>query len=190
MKIFIADAYDSFVYMLYQYLGELTRGKAELLVKRCGKFSLSEVGKFSPDYIILSPGPGHPKDSHFIPLIERFSSTPTLGVCLGHQAIGLAFGARIERAKNIMHGKTSAIEHDGKTIFKGIRNPLTATRYHSLMVTALPSSLERSAVSMEDGEIMALRHKKYPIEGVQFHPESVLTKDGKKILKNFLGHYG
>ncbi|MBI4399356.1 aminodeoxychorismate/anthranilate synthase component II [Candidatus Micrarchaeota archaeon] len=186
-KIFIIDAYDSFVYMLYQYLGSFPDVK--LMIRRSDKFTLDEIKKFNPDYIVLSPGPGHPKDSNFIPVIKEFKTTPILGVCLGHQAIGLAFGSKIEVAKNIMHGKTSEIVHDNKTIFRGLGNPIKATRYHSLIVTDPPDSLEVSAKSRNDNYIMAIRHKKYPIEGVQFHPESVLTSEGKKILKNFLEHY-
>lgn len=185
-KIFIIDAYDSFVYMLYQYLGAMN---TQLKVVRCDKFSLNDVRAYDPDYIVLSPGPGHPKDSHFVPVIQEFSSTPIFGVCLGHQAIGLAFGAKIVQAKNIMHGKITQVQHDRKTIFKRVPNPFTATRYHSLVVTDLPSCLEVSATSSTDGEIMALRHKSKPCEGVQFHPESVLTKPGKLILKNFLEYY-
>lgn len=185
-KIFIIDAYDSFVYMLYQYLGAMN---TQLKVARCDKFTLNELKTFDPDYIVLSPGPGHPKDSHFIPVIQEFNSTPIFGVCLGHQAIGMAFGAKIMQAKNIMHGKITQVQHDRKTIFKRVPNPFVATRYHSLVVTELPDCLEASATSLTDGEIMALRHKKQPCEGVQFHPESVLTKPGKTILKNFLECY-
>ncbi len=189
-KIFMVDAYDSFVYMIYQYLGELTEGKAEIRMRRTSEVTLNEIRKFSPDYIILSPGPGHPKDSKFLPVIEEFHDTPTLGVCLGHQAIGLAFGAKVTQARKILHGKTSQIEHDKKTIFHGLKSPIEATRYHSLMVVELPDSLEKSAVAKDDREIMALRHKKFPMEGVQFHPESVLTEEGKHILRNFLSYYG
>lgn len=188
-KIFIIDAYDSFVYMLYQYLGELAGESAEIKVVRNDKFKLSDIREFDPDYIILSPGPGHPKDSHFIPVLHEFSGTPTFGVCLGHQALGLAFGAKIICAKNILHGKVSSISHDGKTIFSGLPNPFTATRYHSLMATEPPAELIVSARSKEDNEIMAFRHAKYPFESVQFHPESVMTQNGKMILKNFLEYY-
>jgi len=188
-KIFIIDAYDSFVYMLYQYLGELAGPSSEIKVVRNDKFTLSDIRIFDPDYIILSPGPGHPKDSNFIPVLKEFSGTPTFGVCLGHQALGLAFGGKVVGAKNILHGKVSKIKHDGKTIFANLSNPLTATRYHSLMVIDPPSDLVVSARSLEDNEIMGLRHAKHPFEGVQFHPESVMTQNGKAILKNFLDYY-
>ena len=186
MKIFVIDAYDSFVFMLYQYLGELG---AELEVKRNDQFTLSEIKKFDPDYIVLSPGPGRPEDSHFVPVIQEFEQTPILGVCLGHQAIGLAFGARVKLAEKVFHGKTALIKHDGKTIFKDLENPFEAARYHSLAVDNLPSELEASSHSLEDKEIMSVRHVKRPVEGVQFHPESVLTKSGKKLLSNFINYY-
>jgi anthranilate synthase/aminodeoxychorismate synthase-like glutamine amidotransferase len=190
MKVLIIDAYDSFVYMLYQRIGELAKG-AEIKVVRNDAITIAQIARYAPDFIVLSPGPGHPKDSGFVGILRRFPDTPTLGVCLGHQAIGLAFGGRIGRARSIMHGKVSSIAHDGKTIFKGVANPLRATRYHSLIVEEknLPRELEVSARSVEDNYIMALRHRKHPVEGVQFHPESVMTAEGKKILGNFLAAY-
>lgn len=190
MKVLIIDAYDSFVYMLYQRIGELAKG-AEIKVVRNDAITIAQIARYAPDFIVLSPGPGHPKDSGFVEILRRFPDTPTLGVCLGHQAIGLAFGGRIGRARSIMHGKVSSIAHDGKTIFKGVANPLRATRYHSLIVEEknLPRELEVSARSVEDNYIMALRHRKHPVEGVQFHPESVMTAEGKKILGNFLAAY-
>ncbi|VVB66324.1 Anthranilate synthase component 2 [Candidatus Gugararchaeum adminiculabundum] len=191
-KILFIDAYDSFVYNLYQYFGELTKGKADLFIKRKDEITLEEIKKLDPDYIVLSPGPGHPRDSNFIPVIKEFSSRiPTFGVCLGHQSIGMAFGGKISVAENIMHGKTSQINHDGKTIFAGVQNPFTGTRYHSLIVElkSVPEDFIISATSQKDNYVMAMRHKSYPIECVQFHPESILTSEGKKIIKNFLDHY-
>ncbi|MEM3399542.1 MAG: aminodeoxychorismate/anthranilate synthase component II [Candidatus Micrarchaeia archaeon] len=186
-KVFIVDAYDSFVYMLYQYFGAMG---LEVRIVRKDKYTVEEIKQFDPDYIVLSPGPGHPKDSNFLPVLENFLEVPTLGVCLGHQAIGLAFGGEISIAPNIMHGKTSTITHDGRTIFEDVKNPFEATRYHSLVISKVPPSLSVSAKSMSDELVMAVRHIRFPLEGVQFHPESVMTKEGKKILRNFVDHYG
>jgi anthranilate synthase/aminodeoxychorismate synthase-like glutamine amidotransferase len=188
--VFVLDNYDSFTYNLVQYLGELG---ATVEVRRNDQVSVSEVEALDPDRILISPGPCTPQDAGIsIDLIRHFTGkVPVLGVCLGHQAIGEAFGGRVVRAKNLMHGKTSRVEHDGRTIFKGVDSPMTGTRYHSLIVSEdqLPAELEISARSTErDGTqvIMGLRHRKYPVEGVQFHPESVLTDQGKKIVANFL----
>lgn len=186
MKVLIIDNIDSFVYNLYQYVGE--QG-ANVVVKR-NHITPAEVKEFAPDKIIISPGPGIPENAgNSIPIIKEFGrETPILGVCLGHQAIGVAFGAKVSRAKVLMHGKTCEITHDGKTIYRGVKNPFTATRYHSLAIDegGFPDDLEISATSKSDGMIMGVRHKKYPIEGVQFHPESILTGEGKRIIKNFL----
>lgn len=190
MRVLIIDNYDSFVYNLAQYIGELG---AKPLVYRNDKISLAKAEKLKPDRILLSPGPGNPEDAKYVgvtyELLAHLSkSVPTLGVCLGHQAIIHFFGGKIRRAQKIMHGKTSLIKHDGKSIFRGVRNPIVATRYHSLVgdKNHLPSSLKITAISLDDGEIMGVRHTKYPIEGIQFHPESILTESGKLILKNFL----
>jgi para-aminobenzoate synthetase component II len=184
--IIVIDNYDSFTYNLVQYLGELG---AELQTYRNDKITINEIKKLSPEKILISPGPGYPKDAGIsIPLIREFAGkVPILGVCLGHQAIGEAFGGKIVSAKRFMHGKTSQIHHDGKTIFKGLPDPFDATRYHSLLVekSSLPDCLEISAWTDQD-EIMGLRHKEYKIEGIQFHPESILTTEGKNLLKNFL----
>jgi para-aminobenzoate synthetase component 2 len=184
--ILIIDNYDSFTYNLVQYLGELG---ANLVVKRNDEISTQEIKAMCPQKIIISPGPGGPKDAGISgEIVKQFAeSTPILGVCLGHQVIGHVFGAEIVRAERIMHGKTSEIHHDGKTIFSGISNPFTATRYHSLIVKreSMPDCFKISAWTKE-GEIMGLRHKEYSIEGVQFHPESILTGEGKKLLANFL----
>jgi para-aminobenzoate synthetase component 2 len=182
MKVLVIDNIDSFVYNLVQYVGELG---AEVVVRR-NKVSKEEIKKINPDKIILSPGPGHPKDSGAtLTVLEEFKDTPTLGVCLGHQALGLVFGAKVKRAYRVLHGKVSEIKHDGKTIFSDLSNPFTATRYHSLIVDDIPDCLEVSARTKE-GEVMGLRHKEYPLEGVQFHPESVLTTQGKMLIENFL----
>jgi anthranilate synthase/aminodeoxychorismate synthase-like glutamine amidotransferase len=188
--VFVLDNYDSFTYNLVQYLGELG---ANVEVRRNDQVRVSDVEALDPERIVVSPGPCTPQDAGIsIELIRHFAGkVPVLGVCLGHQAIGEAFGGRVVRAKNLMHGKTSRVEHDGKTVFGGVRSPLTATRYHSLIVEekGLPADLEVSARTTEpDGTrvIMGLRHRKYPVEGVQFHPESVLTNDGKKLIANFL----
>lgn len=180
------DNYDSFTYNLVQYLGELGE---KLMVFRNDEITISEIEKLKPSRIVISPGPGFPIDAGIsMGVIRHFAGKiPILGVCLGHQAVGEVFGGKIVRAGRIMHGKTSEIYHDGKTIFKGLPNPFTATRYHSLLVEkkSLPKVLKISAWTKE-GEIMGLRHKKYKVEGVQFHPESILTSSGKRLLQNFL----
>jgi para-aminobenzoate synthetase component 2 len=185
--ILLLDNYDSFTYNLAQYLGELG---CTLEVHRNDKVSVEQIVQRKPERIVISPGPCTPQEAGIsVELIEKLAGKfPILGVCLGHQAIGAAFGAKIIRAPKLFHGKTSEIEHDGKGIFKSVPNPLTATRYHSLIVErkSLPRELVVSAET-RDGIIMALRHRKHKIEGVQFHPESVLTESGKQILKNFLG---
>lgn len=188
--VFVLDNYDSFTYNLVQYLGELG---AEVEVRRNDQVTVEEVEALQPERILLSPGPCTPQEAGIsIELIRHFAGrTPLLGVCLGHQAIGAAFGGEVVRAGKLMHGKTSRVEHDGKTIFRGLSSPLTATRYHSLIVAEanLPGDLEISARTREaDGSsvIMGLRHRRYPVEGVQFHPESVLTDGGKQLIRNFL----
>ena len=184
--ILMIDNYDSFTYNLVQYIGQLG---GEVVVHRNDQISLDEIRRLQPDAIVISPGPCTPKEAGIsVELIRQFSATiPILGVCLGHQAIGSAFGAEVVRADRIMHGKTSQITNDGQTIFQGLPNPFVAGRYHSLIVkrSSLPACLEISAET-EQGEIMGIRHKGYPVEGIQFHPESVLTPNGKRILKNFL----
>jgi len=188
--VFVLDNYDSFTYNLVQYLGELG---AEVEVRRNDQVSVGEIEALHPERIVISPGPCTPQEAGIsIELIRHFAGKlPLLGVCLGHQAIGAAFGGQVVRAKNLMHGKTSQVEHDGKTIFRALRSPMTATRYHSLIVAEedLPKELEVSASTTDkDGSrvIMGLRHRKFPVEGVQFHPESVLTDEGKQLVKNFL----
>ena len=190
MRVLILDNYDSFVYNIAQYAGEIAD---EVIVKRNDEVNLSKVVKLSPDKIVISPGPGTPADPRYfgvcLDVLRKVSSeTPTLGVCLGHQGIVQSFGGRIVKAKRIRHGKTSPIRHDGRGIFRGLKNPFEATRYHSLVADrrTLPSSLEVSAQSTDDQEIMGVRHKEFPIEGVQFHPESILTVDGHRIIENFL----
>ena len=184
--ILVIDNYDSFTYNLVQYLGELG---AELSVYRNDKITIDKIRALVPEKIVISPGPGEPKDAGISEeVISVFGrETPILGVCLGHQAIGEVFGGRIVRAKRLMHGKTSLICHDGKGIFKGVSNPFEATRYHSLLVErrGFPKALTIIGETPEK-EIMALKHKVFPVWGVQFHPESILTVEGKKILKNFL----
>ncbi len=187
--ILVIDNYDSFTYNLVQYLGELG---ADLKVYRNDKITVEDIKRIKPEKIVISPGPGKPKDAGISEdLIRIFArTTPILGTCLGHQAIGEVFGGRIVHAKHLMHGKTSLIYHNGKEIFKGVKNPFEATRYHSLVVErkTLPKVLSIIAETKDkDREIMGLRHKKYPIWGVQFHPESILTGEGKKILNNFIG---
>lgn len=184
--ILVIDNYDSFTYNLVQYLGELG---ADLKVYRNDEIKLEDIRKLKPSKILISPGPGEPKDAGISEdVIRQFGKTvPLLGVCLGHQAIGEVFGGKIVRAKSLMHGKTSRIYHDGKGLFKGLPYPFEATRYHSLVVEkkSFPKALEITAKT-RDGEIMALKHKSYPVFGVQFHPESILTVCGKELLKNFL----
>ena len=188
--VFVLDNYDSSTYNLVQYLGELG---AEVVVRRNDQVTVAEVEAMRPERIVLSPGPCTPREAGIsLELIRHFAGkVPVLGVCLGHQAIGEAFGGKVVRAKNLMHGKTSQVEHDGKTIFQGLPSPMTATRYHSLIVEdkSLPAEFEVSAYTDErDGSrvIMGLRHRKFPMEGVQFHPESVLTDQGKRLIGNFL----
>jgi len=184
--LLLLDNYDSFTYNLAQYLGQMGQ---TLEVRRNDKITLDEIEILEPERIVISPGPCTPQEAGIsIPLIERFAGRiPILGVCLGHQAIGAAFGGRVIRAPKLMHGKTSEIEHDGKTLFRGLPQRFTATRYHSLIVErkSLPRSLEISAETA-DGTIMGLRHRKLRVEGVQFHPESVLTAEGFRLLENFL----
>ncbi|NIK72160.1 MULTISPECIES: aminodeoxychorismate/anthranilate synthase component II [unclassified Paenibacillus] len=184
--ILVIDNYDSFTYNLVQYLGELGE---EVVVKRNDEIDLAGIEALKPDHILISPGPCSPNEAGIsLSVIEHFKGViPIFGVCLGHQSIGQAFGGDVVRAEKLMHGKTSEILHDGKTIFEGIPSPYTATRYHSLIVKreTLPDCLEITAETAE-GEIMGLRHKEYPIEGVQFHPESIITQHGHDMLRNFL----
>jgi len=190
MKVLVIDNYDSFVYNLVQYLGELG---PEIIVHRNDQITLRQVEALKPDRIVISPGPGSPEDPRYfgvckVILQEVSPKVPTLGVCLGHQGIISTFGGKVVQAKRLMHGKTSTIKHDGKGIFKGVQNPFTATRYHSLAgeQNTIPACLEITAAAVDDGEVMGIRHVKYPIEGVQFHPESILCEEGKLIIKNFL----
>ncbi len=185
--LLLIDNYDSFTYNLAQYLGE---HGARLVVRRNDEITVDEVGRLAPDRIVISPGPGRPEDAGVsVEVIRRFGPTvPLLGVCLGHQAIGSAFGAAVVRAQRLMHGKTSIIEHDGRGVFRGIRGPFEVGRYHSLVVSPdnLPAELEVAARVVGEGTIMALRHRRFPIHGVQFHPESVLTGEGRHLLRSFL----
>jgi len=184
--ILMIDNYDSFTYNLVQYLGELGQ---EVTVARNDKITCAEIEELGPEYIVISPGPCSPDEAGIsLEVIERFAGViPILGVCLGHQAIGRAFGGLVVRAGRLMHGKTSPIQHDGRSLFRDIPSPFTATRYHSLIVEpdSLPDCLEVTAWTGE-GEIMGLRHRLYRVEGVQFHPESVLTEHGHMLLQNFL----
>jgi len=189
MKVLILDNFDSFVYNLYQAIGELG---ADPVVVRNDAITVDEVRSLAPDAIVLSPGPGHPANPRDFGvcgeiLRELGPTTPTLGVCLGHQGIAAALGGTIDHAGRILHGKTSSIRHDGRTIFEGLPNPMTVGRYHSLVIVreSLPHDLEVSATA-DDGEIMAVRHRHSPVEGIQFHPESILTPDGPALLRNFL----
>jgi anthranilate synthase component 2 len=188
--VFVLDNYDSFTYNLVQYMGELG---ADMVIRRNDELTPAEVESLHPDRILISPGPCTPQEAGIsIELIRHFAKAghqvPILGVCLGHQAIGAAFGGNVVRAPKLMHGKTSEVEHDGKTIFEDIPSTMTCTRYHSLIVAeaGLPEELEVSARTVDGETIMALRHRDLPIEGVQFHPESVLTVHGKQIIQNFL----
>jgi anthranilate synthase component 2 len=184
--ILMIDNYDSFTYNLVQYLGELG---ADVQVYRNDALTLEQIAAWNPEKIVISPGPCTPSEAGIcVPLIQRFAGEiPILGVCLGHQAIGQAFGGRIVRAQRVMHGKLSAVTHDGRGVFAGLPSPLTATRYHSLAIerASLPACLEVSAMS-EDGEIMGVRHRELAVEGVQFHPEAILTEAGHALLRNFL----
>jgi len=184
--ILMIDNYDSFTYNLVQYLGELGE---ELRVLRNDAITIAGIARMKPDCIVISPGPGRPEDAGVsCAAIKRFAGKiPILGVCLGHQAIGHVFGGRVRRAKRLMHGKTSPVYHDGENLFKGMPDPFTAARYHSLLVDRkpFPKALKLTAWT-EEGEVMGVRHREYPVEGVQFHPESIMTQDGKLLLKNFL----
>jgi anthranilate synthase/aminodeoxychorismate synthase-like glutamine amidotransferase len=188
--VFVLDNYDSFTYNLVQYLGELG---SDVVVRRNDQITVGELEAMNPGRIVISPGPCTPNEAGIsVEVFRTFTGKmPILGVCLGHQAMGAAFGGAVVRAPHLMHGKTSQVTHDGRTVFKELKQPFTATRYHSLIVQedSLPPDLEVSAWTAEpDGSrtVMGLRHKKYPVEGVQFHPESVLTSEGKKLIANFL----
>jgi anthranilate synthase component 2 len=190
LKVLVIDNYDSFVYNLVQYVGEFG---TDVVVYRNDEITLAGVQSLKPDRIVLSPGPGNPTDDKYFgvckAILQTLSPTvPTLGVCLGHQGIISTFGGKVEAAKRLMHGKTSCIKHDGKGIFADVQNPFTATRYHSLVgaLDAIPSCMEVTAVALDDGEVMGVRHRQFPIEGVQFHPESILCEDGKLMIRNFL----
>lgn len=186
-RILVVDNYDSFTYNLVQYLGQLG---CDLTVVRNDRFGMAEIADMNPDGIVVSPGPCTPADAGLtVPLIREFAGRiPILGVCLGHQAIGEAFGASVEPARVLMHGKTSRISHDGTGLFEGLPQPLTVTRYHSLVVRNLPPELAVTATVAEAGEdvVMALKHRDLPVYGVQFHPESILTEGGHRLLRNFL----
>jgi len=190
VKILILDNYDSFVYNLAQYAGEIADA---VVVKRNNEIDVAGVKELSPDRIIISPGPGTPSDTRYFgtctAILQGVSNEiPTLGVCLGHQGIVHAFGGKIVRARRLRHGKTSPIRHDGKGVLRGVKSPFEATRYHSLVAErkSLPKNLEVTAQSIDDNEIMGVRHREFPIEGVQFHPESILTVPGHLIIENFL----
>ena len=183
--LLLIDNYDSFTWNLAQYLGELG---ADLCVRRNDEIALDEIEEMKPARIVISPGPGRPENAGItVDAIKRFgTTTPVLGVCLGHQGIGIAFGGSVVRAPQLMHGKVSSVSHDGRGVFRGVSQPFTAGRYHSLVVAdPLPEPLE-AAARTDDGTIMGVRHRVYPIHGVQFHPESVLTSAGRQLLKNFL----
>jgi anthranilate synthase/aminodeoxychorismate synthase-like glutamine amidotransferase len=186
MKILIIDNYDSFTYNLVQLIGNYAD---EIIVRRNDKISIDEIRKIEPDKIVISPGPGTPEDSGIsLDVIKYFGQkTPVLGVCLGHQSIGHCFGGKIINAPQLMHGKVSSINHDGKTIYKNVAQNFTAGRYHSLVIekNSMPEMLEIASLS-EDGIVMGVRHKFFPIEGIQFHPESILTKVGEQIIKNWI----
>ena len=190
MKVLILDNYDSFVYNLAQYVGEIAD---KVVVKRNDEIDVAGVKELSPDRIIISPGPGTPINTRYFGtcatiLREVSREISTLGVCLGHQGIAQAFGGKIVRARKLRHGKSSPIRHDGKGVLRGIKSPFEATRYHSLVADrkSLPKNLEVTAQSTDDNEIMGVRHREFPIEGVQFHPESILTVPGHRIIANFL----
>ncbi|ARK28471.1 aminodeoxychorismate/anthranilate synthase component II [Halalkalibacter krulwichiae] len=188
--ILMIDNYDSFTYNLVQYLGEMGQ---ELVVKRNDQITIEEIEQLNPDFLMISPGPCSPNEAGIsLQAIEYFAGKlPIFGVCLGHQSIAQVFGGDVIRADRLMHGKTSDVTHNGETIFEGLSSPLTVTRYHSLIVKkeTLPDSLVITAET-DEGEIMALRHRDLPIEGVQFHPESIMTSEGKQLLRNFIDKYG
>ncbi len=193
MRVLVIDNYDSFVYNLVQYIGELGGNP---VVYRNNEITLRQALKLRPDKIVISPGPGTPEDIRYFGvctdiLLRMSCEVPTLGVCLGHQGIISVFGGKIVRAKKLMHGKTSLIKHDGNGVYRDVETPFVATRYHSLVGdrATMPPCLKITAESLDDGEVMGVRHVKYPIEGVQFHPESILTTVGKTFLKNFLEGY-
>lgn len=185
--ILMIDNYDSFTYNIVQYFGELG---ADVKVCRNDAITIDEIKSLNPERIVISPGPSNPDHAGIsMEVIRAFAGkVPVFGVCLGHQSLGQVFGGRIVRARTLMHGKTSLVRHDGKDLFSGLSNPFVATRYHSLVIekATCPDCLEVTAVSEDDGEIMGVRHKTLPLWGVQFHPESILTREGKKILDNFL----
>jgi len=190
MKILVIDNYDSFVYNIAQILGELG---AEPIVVRNDKITVEQIRAMNPDGIVISPGPGHPADRKYFGVCtdvirEIGQKTPILGVCLGHQGIVHAFGGKVINAKKVRHGKTSPIQYSSDRLFENVANPFKATRYHSLVAEqdTIPNCLEVTARALDDGEIMGIKHKEYPIEGVQFHPESVLTGEGRKMLQNFI----
>jgi anthranilate synthase/aminodeoxychorismate synthase-like glutamine amidotransferase len=185
MKVLLLDNYDSFTYNLAQYLGELGHGP---VVRRNDEITIGEVEAMQPERIVISPGPGRPEDAGItVEVIRRLGpSVPVLGVCLGHQGIGYAFGGDIVRAPVLMHGKVSSVQHDGRGVFSGVSQPFTAGRYHSLIVSDPPPAPLEISARTDEGIIMGLRHREFPIHGVQFHPESVLTGEGRKILRNFL----
>ncbi len=190
MKVLIIDNYDSFVYNLAQYVGALG---ADPVVKRNDEITVEDALNLSPERIIISPGPGSPNSRRYFGVCEDVLKSmskeiPTLGVCLGNQGIAYVFGARVVRAEKVMHGKTSKIVHDGAGIYRGVKNPVVGARYHSLVIDkrTIPDCLKVTAISLDDGQVMGVRHRKYPIEGIQFHPESVITEEGMKIVKNFL----
>ena len=183
--ILLIDNYDSFTFNLAQYLGELG---APPLVRRNDEITIDEIAALHPTHIVISPGPGRPEDAGIsVDVIRRFGpETPVLGVCLGHQGIGVAFGGAVIRAPQLMHGKVSSVQHDGKGVFKGVSQPFVAGRYHSLIVANPPPGVLEISARTDDGIIMGLRHREWPVHGVQFHPESVLTGEGKQLLRNFL----
>jgi len=185
--VLVIDNYDSFTYNLVQYMGELG---ADLCVRRNDRVSVEDIETMAPERIVISPGPGRPEDAGItLDVVRRFgATTPILGVCLGHQAIGVAFGGTVCRARVPFHGKAATVMHDGRGLFAGMTAPFTAGRYHSLEIAGekLPPELEIAARTREDGTIMAVRHREFPVHGVQFHPESVLTEEGRRILRNFL----
>ncbi|WP_175614466.1 anthranilate synthase component II [Piscibacillus halophilus] len=185
--ILLIDNYDSFTYNLFQYLKELG---ADVVVKRNDQVTIRDIYDMNPEALIISPGPGKPEEAGLsVPIIKEFYHTiPILGICLGHQAIGVAFGAEVKRAKEVKHGKTSRIRHNGSGLFQYLPQPVEVMRYHSLVIDSitLPPTIKKLAVAMDDGELMAIKHQKYPVYGLQFHPESIGTSNGKRILKQFL----